>query len=53
LDEAYPLALLNAWEKYPWAMWVERAAKEEARECIGGAAALRSRIELVPKVRAL
>jgi hypothetical protein len=32
--------------KVPLAMWVGRAAKEGARECIGVATALRSRIEL-------
>ena len=52
MDEAYPLALLNAREEYR-ERWVGTAAKEERGECIGVAAALRSRIELVPNVSAL
>ena len=52
MDEAYPWRCLTH-GKSNVSDWVGKAAKELRRECIGVAAAWRSRIELVPKVRAL
>jgi hypothetical protein len=45
-----PLALLNAWEEYR-ERWSEKGGKRGREECIAVAAALRSRIELLPKGR--
>jgi len=50
VGRSLPLALLNAWEEYR-ERWGEKGGKRGREECIAVAAALRSRIELLPKGR--